>query len=213
MANKNTDDRLIKPAPGTEGVVTQRPSDDRERDDGSRARLELGARADRTDGVDRLTAADRTTPEDERPTQLRRNPWDSQSLPTLPKKPGWHWFWATTTNQSDPIQGRLQMGYVLAKPEDVPGCEFLSLKSGEFEGAIAVNEMILLMLPENLYRHYMKTMHHDMPLSEDERIRAMLETIKDQARDSQGQPLIRDVGDGTEELMRTGRVRAPVFNP
>lgn len=206
-----TDDRIVKGAQRT-SPVTARPSDD-DRESGGKNRLELGARPDRTDGVDRLTAEDRTTPEDQRKQQLRRSPWTQEVLATPPKLPGWHWFWATTTNQADPIHRRLQMGYELAKPEDVPGCEFLTLKGGEFDGAIACNEMILLKLPEDLYREWMKSAHHDMPLDEDGRIRAMLESLKDQARDSQGQPLIRDIGDGSQELLSSGRVREPTFTP
>ena len=211
MTQKN-DERLTKGPDSRTSPITARVSDDN-RDSGGRGRLEAGVRADRTDGVDRLTEADRTTPEGERAQTLRRNPWDSEVLATPPQLPGWHWFWATTTNQADPVHRRLQMGYELAKPEDVPGCEFLTLKGGDFDGAIACNEMILLKLPEGLYRHWMKSMHHDMPLNEDGRIASMIETIRDQARDSQGQPLIRDVGDGTQELMSNGRIREPIFNP
>lgn len=203
-ARPSDDERLT----GTGAAGAHEHSLDRE---GSEARLDLGRRTDRTDGVDRLSHEDGDRNPELRP-QLRRNPWEPEILANPPKIPGYHLFWATTTNQADPIQRRLQMGYVLVDAADVPGHEYLTLKSGEFTGAIACNEMILLKVPEKLYQEWMKEMHHDAPQAEEDRMKDIIDTIKENAQDSQGTPLIRDIGDGTASV-GSGRAKTPHFTP
>lgn len=102
-------------------------------------------------------------------------------LPNLPDDPNWHYMWATTTNSRAPVQRYLQSGYQVVRAEDVPGFEYLSQKTGEYAGAIGVNEMIALRCPKDRYRAIMKHFHHDLPKAEQERRDSMLDAVKEQA--------------------------------
>jgi len=46
------------------------------------------------------------------------------------------------------------MGYEPIKPEDVPGWEYATLKTGDWAGFIGVNEMLAFKLPMDLYGKY-----------------------------------------------------------
>ena len=103
-------------------------------------------------------------------------------LPNLPKIPGWHVCWLTTTNTRDHVEARKNAGYQLLKPEDIPGWEFATLKSGEYAGYIGVNEMVAARIPQHLYERIVKRWHHDDPMSEEERLDAVLDVIRNDAR-------------------------------
>jgi hypothetical protein len=75
----------------------------------------------------------------------------------------------------------LQAGYQIVTAEDVPGFESLSTKTGEYAGAIGVNEMIALKCPDDLYRAMMKHFHHDLPREEEQRRDAILDVVREQA--------------------------------
>jgi len=45
-------------------------------------------------------------------------------------------------------------GYEPIKPEDVPGWEYATLKTGDWAGFIGVNEMLAFKLPMDLYGKY-----------------------------------------------------------
>ena len=93
-------------------------------------------------------------------------------LPDLPKIPGYHVCWLSTTNQSDSIHARQRLGYEPIRREDVPGWAFdtFSLKTGEHAGLIAINEMVAFKLKESLYQAYMTQAHHKMPAQQDEKL-------------------------------------------
>jgi len=95
-----------------------------------------------------------------------------EALPTPPAVPGWHFVWLSTTNQYDPIYKRQRMGYESVKAEELPGYENYRVKSGEFEGLISVNEMILFKIPSDFYQEIMEEYHHNMPMEEEERLRS-----------------------------------------
>jgi hypothetical protein len=116
-------------------------------------------------------------------------------LNTLPDIPGYHVMWATTTNPRDTIQMRLLAGYELVKPEDLPPgyADHLSIKGGEFSGAVGTNEMIALKLPRDLYEGAMKHFHHDLPASEDEKLRAIYDVMRELAAKNK---LVLNEGDG-----------------
>ena len=118
--------------------------------------------------------------------------------------PGYHVFWATTTNARDSIQWRIRIGYRPIRAEDSPGWQGVTVTSGEYAGVIAVNEMLAMRIPESLYRKYMKEVHHYLPLAEQEKIRAQVRNLNSDAeqRGSRVTP-----GDGMNELAR--RVRPP----
>jgi hypothetical protein len=64
----------------------------------------------------------------------------------------------------------MRLGYETVKPEEVPGWEYATLKTGEYSGCIGVNEMIAAKLPNRLYLRVMREAHHDAPLREEERV-------------------------------------------
>ena len=159
-----------------------------------RARSEGESRKSRA-GEDRAITTNREITDTERVDLLRRSFFQS-SLPDLPKIPGYHSFWATTTNPRDPIHGRLRLGYEFIKPDEIPGFEALSLKTGEYSGCIGVNEMIAMKLPLHLYEMYMRENHHDAPFREQESIYNEAMAANEQALQS---------------ARRGGKVKGPVI--
>jgi hypothetical protein len=145
---------------------------------------------------DRASTENRELSDDERVEMFRQQFYQS-SLPDLPKLPGWHMCWLTTTNPRDSIQTRIRLGYEPVKPEDVPGWEYATLKTGDWQGFIGVNEMLAFKLPLSLYEKYMREAHHDAPLREEEKLSDTAEFMEQQARASKSR---LDMGDGTSEL-------------
>lgn len=134
-----------------------------------------------------------------------RDEWTQNALPTPPEVPGYHLCWLSTTNNYDPIHKRMRMGYEPVKAEDVEGFEVYKMKSGEFEGFVACNEMLLFKIKKELYQEMMAYFHHEMPLEEEQMLQ------KNEAlNDSQARPVISSPeDDGFKSL---GKPRhAPVF--
>lgn len=129
---------------------------------------------------DRETTEDREIDEDER-FELFRDAQFQSVLPDLPKKPGYHVCWLTTSNPRDTIQRRIQMGYRLIRVEEVPGWDGVGLKTGDYAGVIGINEMVAAEIPERLYLRFMTEVHHTRPLSEEEKIRAMTQGMQERA--------------------------------
>jgi len=132
---------------------------------------------------DRSVTESRVLSDDDR-VQMFRDAFYQSALPDLPEIPGYHVCWLTTTNPRDPIQGRFRLGYEPVKPEEVPGWEYASLKTGEYAGLIGVNEMIAAKLPDRLYYRLMREAHHDAPLREEERITSDMDSMSERARGS-----------------------------
>jgi len=133
--------------------------------------------------------------------------FSQEALPTPPPCPGWHFCWLSTTNQYDPIYKRTRMGYEPVKAEDIPDFKHLVNKSGEYEGCISVNEMLLFKIPQELYQEMMEEFHHNRPMEEEERIRA---NALPQDRDSHGKSLGVIEGDGFTNVVN--RAVTPTFN-
>lgn len=148
--------------------------------------------------TDRVVTEDRTMTDEER-VEMFRQQFHQSALPDLPKIPGWHTCWLTTTNPRDPIHARLRLGYEPIKPEDIPGWEYVTVKTGEWTGFIGVNEMLAFKLRENLYQKFMQISHHDAPLQEEEKLAAQVEGVRQQA-EARGARLL--VGDGMQDLAR-----------
>lgn len=146
--------------------------------------------------ADRPATENRAVTDDERVEMFRQQFFQS-ALPDLPKLPGWHLCWLTTTNPRDSIQARLRLGYEPVKPEDVPGWEYASIKTGEWSGFIGVNEMLAFKLPMSLYERYMREAHHDAPNREEEKLTDTAEFMEQQARAS-GSKIYE--GDGMGDL-------------
>ena len=154
---------------------------------------------------DRAVTQNREISDDERVAMFRQQFFQS-SLPDLPPIPGWHTCWLTTTNPRDSIQMRIRLGYEPVKPEDVPGWEYASMKTGEWAGCIGVNEMLAFKIPLALYEKYMLEVHHNAPLSEAEKLTSTADAIREQAR-GMGADVIE--GSGISELRKP--VPVPTF--
>jgi hypothetical protein len=155
------------------------------------------------EGNDREFTEDREMTEDER-LELFRDSLIQSVLPDLPAMPGFHVFWATTTNARDSISWRIRIGYRPIRAEDCPGWQGVTISSGEYAGVIAVNEMLAMRIPLSLYNRYMREVHHNMPLAEQEKIRAQIRNVSNDAA-RRGSKVTE--GDGMAELGR--RVAPP----
>jgi hypothetical protein len=137
-----------------------------------------------------------------------RNQLFNDALPDLPDIPGFHVCWLTTTNPRDPIHRRMQLGYEPVKPEEVPGMEYASVKTGEWVGFIGVNEMLAFKLPQSLYERFMQEAHHDAPLREENKLAEVADMMRDQAERA-GSTMYE--GDGLSE-MRDHAPRRGIFS-
>lgn len=154
---------------------------------------------------DRAVVENREITEDERVEMFRQQFFNS-ALPDLPNIPGWHTCWLTTTNPRDSIHMRMRLGYEPVKPEDVPGWEYATLKTGDWSGFIGVNEMLAFKLPLSLYQKYMQEAHHDAPLREEEKLTDTAEFLEQTARASKSR---LSIGEGNLEL---GEDREAMFD-
>lgn len=112
---------------------------------------------------------------DSKRLDMFRRQFFQSALPDLPRIPGYHVCWLTTTNPRDPIHARMRLGYTPIKPHDVPGYDSMKITSGEHTGCIGVNEMVAFKLPIHLYKAYMKEVHHDAPLAEERKLRVAVD--------------------------------------
>lgn len=134
----------------------------------------------------REVTSDRKMTDAERLAEFRKSFYNSV-LPDLPVIPGFHTCWLTTTNPRDSIAARARLGYEPIRSEEVPGWEFVSLKTGDYVGCIGVNEMIAFKVPLELYEAYMYEAHHTQPLQEEQKlsvdyIEELKENVAQQAR-------------------------------
>lgn len=153
----------------------------------------------------REVTEDRQLSDDDRVEMFRQQFYQS-ALPDLPAIPGYHTCWLTTTNPRDSVQARMRLGYEPIKPEDAPGYEYITLKTGEYAGFIGVNEMLAFKLPLRLYQAFMEEAHFNAPAREDEKLVAMTEAMQEQAERAGGR-LIE--GDGMADLRKVPE--RPVF--
>ena len=157
---------------------------------------------------DRRVTENREISEDDR-LEMFRNQLFNDALPDLPEIPGYHLCWLTTTNPRDPIHRRMQLGYEAVKPEEVPGMEYASVKTGEWSGFIGVNEMLAFKLPLSLYEKFMQEAHHNAPLREEDKLAEVADMMREQAARA-GASLIE--GDGMQEMRGDHHPRAGIFS-
>lgn len=155
---------------------------------------------------DRAVTENRELSEEDRLDMFRQS-FMQAALPDLPKISGYHVCWLTTTNPRDSIPMRLRLGYTPVKPEEVPGWEHATMKTGEYAGYIAVNEMLAFKLPERLYQAYMKEAHYVAPLKEAEKIVGTADFLREKAQRDGGDIV---EGDGIQEL-REAPPPVPIF--
>lgn len=120
-----------------------------------------------------------------------RDEWAASALPNVPKIPGFHLCWLSTTNNFDPIQKRMRVGYVPVRADEVPGFEHLKMKSGEHEGMVSCNEMLLFKIKDDLYQEMMEYFHYEKPLEDEQMIKAKNAALTDPQR--------RDVAQNEDE--------------
>jgi len=137
--------------------------------------------------------------------RIMRQEWTQDVLPTPPKMPGWHLCWLSTTNSSDPIYKRMQKGYQPVKASELAGFTQTKVTEGEFEGVVSCNEMLLFKIEEEIYQDIMLYLHHELPMSEEELLKA---NAQPQGEDSDGKPL--GIVEGFDSLAR--RVNTPTFS-
>lgn len=153
-------------------------------------------------------------PSSEDIANLLREDAMNNALPKPPALPGWHLCWLSTTNTYTPIQQYLRLGYVPVSRHEMPEWQWLKHNSAEHaDGDIACNEMVLYKVPEGVYQQIMRVMHHDRPNSESERLKRNIDEMKhgSEYRDSEGNSLVKEEGDGFAAVMPTPS-RAPKFN-
>jgi hypothetical protein len=146
-----------------------------------RLKRPTGAERDSRAVSDRRVTEDREKTD---PVRLKKllDSFSQAHLNDLPAIPGYHVMWATTTNKADTIQGRLNAGYELVTAEDLPpGYQDMIQKTGDWPGAVGVNEMIALKLPQELYEAAMLHLHTTLPGQEDDKLRAMYDVLRDMA--------------------------------
>ena len=146
--------------------------------------------------AERKVTEERAISDDDR-VEMFRSQFFNEALPDLPRIPGFHTCWLTTTNPRDSIQQRIRLGYEPIKAEDVPGWEYVTIKTGEWQGFIGVNEMLAFKLPLSLYKRFMHEAHHEAPAREDEKLTAVLDGIKEAAAAAGGRVI---AGDGIAAL-------------
>lgn len=136
--------------------------------------------------------------------KMLRSEWTQEVLPTPPLIPGWHFCWLSTTNASDPIYKRMQKGYEPVRSNEIPAFAQYKVTQGEYEGCIACNEMLLFKIPEEVYQDVMSYFHYELPLEEEEMLKA---NLPEEVKDSSGRKL--NEVEGFDRLVR--RVRQPTF--
>ena len=168
-------------------------ADEKTRGDERTVRDESEIRADREESAREITE-DRELSDSVRLEMIRGT--GQVILPNLPTIPGYHTCYLSTTNNADPIHRRMQLGYTPIKASDIPGFEYSGLKAGEFEGCIAVNEMIAFKIRTDLYQKYMKELHYHAPNREEEAVNAIYEEANAQAAqiNDRAQRLLTDEG-------------------
>jgi len=170
-----------------------------------RLKKALGEGRENRLAYDRAATESRELSDDAR-VELFRQQFIQAALPDLPNIPNYHTCWLTTTNPRDSIQARIRLGYEPIKPEEVPGWEYCSIKTGEWQGFIGVNEMLAFKLPMSLYKKYMQAVHFDAPNQEEERLLGNNEAMKEQAERA-GSRVVE--GDGISAMRDSAKVRAP----
>lgn len=148
---------------------------------------------------DRSITGNRELSDEERINMFRQTFFQS-ALPDIPRIPGYHVCWLTTENPRDPIHARMRLGYEPIKASDIPGWKHASLKSGDWEGCIGVNEMVACKLPLHLYEAYMTENHHTQPMYEEEKLNEARHNAEEEAAQIARKPISFELEDGQAEL-------------
>ncbi len=155
------------------------------------------------ESADRNQVEDRELNEDDRLEMFRQTLFNDV-LPDLPDIPGYHVCWLSTTHPSDTIPRRMRLGYTPVTAEEARGMEYATLKTGEHQGLIGVNEMVAFKLPTTLYQRFMQEAHHNEPARQASMIVNTVDSYKEQAARDGGEVM---EGDGMQDLRRSAPSR------
>lgn len=158
------------------------------------------------DGIDAARKEDGGSLSAEERKRLLRQDWVQEVLPTVKAPDGWHYCWLSTTNSTDPLHKRMQMGYTPVKASEVPGFSASQYKvaGGDFDGCIACNEMLLFKVSDERYQDLMTIYHSDMPAEQEQSIKERVMGASEY--DSNGRGLV-----SSEGFDRLGRTSNPTF--
>lgn len=162
------------------------------------------ANADRQDDGLELSQSDREA--------MLRNDAMQNLLPTPPKKPGTHFFYASM-NSPQHVSWYRRMGYRPVRVDDpsMKGWieDAMKTATGEYSGCVTINEMLLMEISDADYQKYMRIVHHERPLEEQGMVRNSLDSAKDSvARESGGLTEAREVGTGLQSMDRVVKTPA-----
>lgn len=134
----------------------------------------------------------------------------SNIIPTAPEISGYHLCWVPvhSNNHYDTVEFRQQVGYSVVKPEEVPKFSSGANRSGEIEGTVSHNELVLMKIPNRLYQIYMKDSHHTQPLEQERVIKQTITSMEDK----NGESLVRDAAEMTGINSLARKVKDPHFN-
>lgn len=164
-----------------------------------------------SEDVNAMTDSGLTSSDEERLMAALQDGDLQDQLPKLKAPEGAHLCWLSTTNQYDPIQARIRIGYTPVRPPEIPGAAHLRSKHADYGDVIAVNEMILFKIPESLYQRIMNLRHHQLPNEEAMKLKNKNDEINDMVgRDSAGRALITEE-EGFRDLSHAP-ARRPSFN-
>ena len=124
-------------------------------------------------------------------------------LPTLPRQDGYHVCWLTTTNSRDTSHWRRSIGYELITLSDHPEWSGIATHSGEYAGFVCVGEMVAARITISQYNKYMRAMHHDLPLAEEEKLRGQTELMRQSAE--QAGVRVTEIGNGTAKVVQRAK--------
>lgn len=117
-------------------------------------------------------------------SDLIRSEFLQEALPQIAAKDGWHPCWLSTTSAYDPIHRRMRLGYLPVKLDDPlvagQGLDTFRMTSGQFEGCVSCNEMLLFKIQEQRYQQIMNVFHHQMPAEAERAIKAQVEQQEDE---------------------------------
>jgi hypothetical protein len=145
-------------------------------------RLKKSQGDDRTNRAmeDRAVTERRDLSDDDRVAMFQQQLFQ-HALPDLPPIPGYKTIWLSTENSGDPIHRRMMLGYEPVKAEDIPGWDYLSIKTGDWAGCIGVREMLAFKIREELWLRFMRENHHDAPNREGSKVTDRLDELKEMA--------------------------------
>lgn len=146
---------------------------------------------------DRAITQRRQLTDGERVELMKRANFQS-ALPNLPRIPGYHVCWVSTTHPSDTPQGRTQLGYEYIQRSEAPDFTHTDQQSAEYPGVIMWREMIGMKIPLSTYQLFMEELHHNEPSRNEEAI--YTEAL--QAGETAAQA-----------AKRGGKMRAPMVDP